>query len=42
LFSGGRIKPEIEAFLVVQVENHQTSGGELEFEGLISHGVEKV
>jgi hypothetical protein len=42
LFSSGRIKPKIEVFLMVQVENHWTSGGELEFKGLVPHGVEKV
>ncbi len=41
-FSVGRVKPEIEAFFLVQVENHQTSGGELEYRGSVSHGVEKV
>ncbi len=41
-FSVGRIKPEIEAFFLVQVENQQTSGGELEYRGSVPHGVEKV
>jgi hypothetical protein len=27
---------------IVKVENHQTSGGELEYRGSVSHGVEKV
>jgi hypothetical protein len=42
LFSSGRIKPKIEVFLMVQVENHWTSGGKLEFKDLVPHGVEKV
>jgi len=32
----------LKFFLMVQVENHWTSGGELEFKGLVPHGVEKV
>jgi hypothetical protein len=42
LFLGGKIEPEIEAFLVVHVENHQTSGGEFEFRHSFPHGVKKV